>query len=231
MTETVVITGANRGIGLMFAQQYAEAGARVLAACRHPEQARELSRLAAKTRGRVSVHPLDVTNPAQIQALAGILTDTPVDILINNAGSYGPASAFGDTDVEGWLETFQINTVAPLKIMEALVEPVASGRRRLMVNISSKMGSMADNGSGGSYIYRSTKAALNAITVSAARDLKARGVTVVALHPGWVQTDMGGPNAEITTEQSVTAMRQTISHLTLADSGRFIDTDGSDIPW
>ena len=231
MTETVVITGANRGIGLMFAQQYAEAGARVLAACRHPEQARELSRLAAKTRGRVSVHPLDVTNPAQIQALAGILTDTPVDILINNAGSYGPASAFGDTDVEGWLETFRINTVAPLKIMEALVEPVASSRRRLMVNISSKMGSMADNGSGGSYIYRSTKAALNAITVSAARDLKARGVTVVALHPGWVQTDMGGPDAEITTEQSVTAMRQTISHLTLADSGRFIDTDGSDIPW
>ncbi|MCG5512147.1 SDR family oxidoreductase [Ectothiorhodospira shaposhnikovii] len=231
MTETVVITGANRGIGLMFAQQYAEAGARVLAACRHPEQARELSRLAAKTRGRVSVHPLDVTNPAQIQALAGILTDTPVDILINNAGSYGPASAFGDTDVEGWLETFRINTVAPLKIMEALVEPVASGRRRLMVNISSKMGSMADNGSGGSYIYRSTKAALNAITVSAARDLGARGITVVALHPGWVRTDMGGPDAEITTEQSVTAMRQTISHLTLVDSGRFIDIDGSDIPW
>lgn len=231
MTETVVITGANRGIGLMFAQQYAEAGARVLAACRHPEQARELSRLAAKTRGRVSVHPLDVTNPAQIQALAGILADTPVDILINNAGSYGPASAFGDTDVEGWLETFRINTVAPLKIMEALVEPVASGRRRLMVNISSKMGSMADNGSGGSYIYRSTKAALNAITVSAARDLGARGITVVALHPGWVRTDMGGPDAEITTEQSVTAMRQTISHLTLVDSGRFIDIDGSDIPW
>ncbi|MBK1672812.1 short-chain dehydrogenase [Ectothiorhodospira shaposhnikovii] len=231
MTETIVITGANRGIGLMFVQQYAEAGARVLAACRHPEQARELSRLAAKTRGRVSVHPMDVTNPVQVRALTGTLTETPVDILINNAGSYGPASAFGNTDVEGWLETFRINTVAPLKIMEALVEPVASSRRRLMVNISSKMGSMADNGSGGAYIYRSTKAALNAITVSAARDLKARGITVAALHPGWVQTDMGGPNAEITTEQSVTAMRQTISHLTLADSGRFIDIDGSDIPW
>ncbi|MCG5500748.1 SDR family oxidoreductase [Ectothiorhodospira lacustris] len=231
MTETVVITGANRGIGLAFAQQYAEAGARVLAACRHPEQARELNRLAAKTRGRVSVHPLDVTNPVQIQALAGILSDTPVDILINNAGSYGPASAFGNTDVAGWMETLHINTVAPLKIMEALVDPVAAGNRRLMINLSSKMGSMGDNGSGGSYIYRSTKAALNAVVVSAARDLKARGITVVAQHPGWVRTDMGGPNGEIDTTRSVTAMRGIFEHLSLADSGRFIDIDGSDIPW
>ncbi|SEP90969.1 Short-chain dehydrogenase [Ectothiorhodospira magna] len=231
MAETIVITGANRGIGLALVQQYAETGARIFAACRHPEKAPELSRLAARTQGRVSVHPLDVTQPAQVAALAGVLTDTPVDILINNAGSYGPATPFGQTDEAAWVETLRINTIAPLKIMEALVDRVAASERRLMVNITSKMGSMGDNGSGGAYIYRSTKAALNAVVVSAARDLQARKITVVAQHPGWVRTDMGGPNGELDTTESATALRHIFARLTLADSGRFIDIDGSDIPW
>ena len=194
MADKVLITGANRGIGLELARQYASAGWRVHACCRQPERAVELNRVAAASAGRLSVHPLDVTSPAQIAALPTALGDEPLDLLINNAGIYGQDDAsFGNTDVRAWLQAFHVNAIAPLKVMEALVEPVARSGRRVMACVSSKMGSMADNRSGGSYVYRSSKAALNAVVMSAAVDLRHRGVTVVALNPGWVKTDMGGP--------------------------------------
>ena len=232
MADKVLITGATRGIGLEMARQYASGGWRVHACCRQPERAVELNRVAAGSAGRVSVHPLDVTNPSQIAALPAILGDQPLDLLINNAGIYGQDDAsFGTTDVRAWLETFHVNAIAPLKVMEALVEPVARSRRRVIACMSSKMGSMADNRSGGSYVYRSSKAALNAVVMSAAVDLRHRGITVVALNPGWVKTDMGGPNAEITVVESVTALRAILDEVGLADSGRFIDVDGTTIPW
>lgn len=232
MADNVLVTGANRGIGLEMARQYASAGWRVHACCRQPERAPELSRLAAASAGQVSIHPLDVTNPAQIAALPAVLGREPLDLLINNAGVYGPDDAgFGNTDVRAWLEIFHVNAIAPLKIMEALVEPVARSRRRVMACVSSKMGSMADNRSGGSYLYRSSKAALNAVVMSAAVDLRPRGITVVALNPGWVKTDMGGPNAEITVAESVGALRAILDHVGPADGGRFIDVDGTTIPW
>lgn len=232
MKDNVLITGANRGIGLELARQYAADGWRVYACCRQPERAAELNRLAAAGDGRTSVHPLDVTNPAQIAALPAILGEQPLELLINNAGVYGQDDAsFGNTDVRAWLQTFQINTIGPLKVMEALVEAVAGSRRRVMACLSSKMGSMADNRSGGSYVYRSSKAALNAVVMSAAVDLRHRGVTVVALNPGWVKTDMGGPNAEITVAESVAALRAILGRVGPVDSGRFIDVDGSTIPW
>jgi len=232
MTDNILISGANRGVGLEFVRQYAAAGWRVHACCRRPERATELIRVAAAGGGEVSIHPLDVTNAAQIAALPAILGDGPLEVLVNNAGVYGQDDAdFGNTDVAAWLHTFHVNAIAPLKLMEALAEPIARGHRRLVACLSSKMGSMADNRSGGSYVYRSSKAALNAVVKSAAVDLRSRGITVVALHPGWVLTDMGGPNAEITTAQSVGAMRAVLDGLTPADSGRFIDLDGSTIPW
>jgi NAD(P)-dependent dehydrogenase (short-subunit alcohol dehydrogenase family) len=232
MTDKVLITGANRGIGLEMARQYAADGWRVYACCRQPERAPALSRLAADTAGRLSIHPLDVTNAAQVAALPAVLGDDSLDLLINNAGIYGQDDAgFGNTDVAAWLRTFEVNAIAPLKIMEALVDAVARSRRRVMACVSSKMGSMADNRSGGSYVYRSSKAALNAVVMSAAVDLRHRGIAVVALNPGWVKTDMGGPNAEITVTQSVTALRALLDRVGPADSGRFIDVDGSTIPW
>jgi NAD(P)-dependent dehydrogenase (short-subunit alcohol dehydrogenase family) len=232
MTDKVLITGANRGIGLEMARQYASAGWRVHACCRQPERAAALNRLAAGSAGRLSVHPLDVTNPTQVAALAAMLGDEPLDLLVNNAGIYGQDDArFGSTDVRSWLETFHVNAIAPLKIMEALIEPVVRSRRRVIACVSSKMGSMADNRSGGSYVYRSSKAALNAVVMSAAVDLRSRGVTVVALNPGWVKTDMGGPNAEITVVESVTALRAVLDGVGPSDSGRFIDVDGATIPW
>lgn len=232
MTDKVLITGANRGIGLEMARQYAADGWRVYACCRQPERAPALSRLAADTAGRLSVHPLDVTNAAQVAALSAVLGDDSLDLLINNAGIYGQDDAgFGNTDVAAWLRTFEVNAIAPLKIMEALVDAVARSRRRVMACVSSKMGSMADNRSGGSYVYRSSKAALNAVVMSAAVDLRRRGIAVVALNPGWVKTDMGGPNAEITVTESVTALRALLDRVGPADSGRFIDVDGTTIPW
>jgi len=232
MADKVLITGANRGIGLELARQYASAGWRVHACCRQPERAVELNRVAAASAGRLSVHPLDVTSPVQIAALPAALGDEPLDLLINNAGIYGQDDAsFGNTDVRAWLQAFHVNAIAPLKVMEALVEPVARSGRRVMACVSSKMGSMADNRSGGSYVYRSSKAALNAVVTSAAVDLRHRGVTVVALNPGWVKTDMGGPNAEITVAESVAALRTILDRLRPADSGRFIDVDGTTIPW
>ena len=232
MADKVLITGANRGIGLEMARQYAAAGWRVHACCRQPERAVALNRLAAASAGGLSVHPLDVINAAQVASLPALLGEEPLDLLINNAGVYGQDDAsFGNTDVRAWLHALQVNAIAPLQIMEALVEPVARSRRRVMACMSSKMGSMADNRSGGSYVYRSSKAALNAVVMSAAVDLRSRGITVVALNPGWVKTDMGGPGAEIDVTESVDALRAILDRVGPADSGRFIDVDGTTIPW
>lgn len=232
MSETVVITGANRGIGLAFVRHYAQAGATVYAGCRQPEQAGDLASLAAASGGRVQILPLDVVNPAHIANLRAVLGDRPVDILINNAGTYGQDDAhFGHTDEAAWLRAFRINTIAPVKIAEALVENVAASSRRVIACLSSKMGSIADNGSGGSYVYRSSKAALNMCVKGMAIDLAPRGITVVAFHPGWVLTEMGGPHAEIDTETSVAGMTGIIGRLSSGDSGKFLEYDGREIPW
>jgi NAD(P)-dependent dehydrogenase (short-subunit alcohol dehydrogenase family) len=228
----VLITGANRGIGLEMVKYSMAQGWRVFACCRNPHNADELFNIAKLSNGRVSVHIADMQELSTIQALAYELRNEAIDILLNNAGIYGSdKNAFGNVDVDSWSQTFQVNTIAPLKLVEAFSEQVQMGKRKLVACMSSKMGSMADNSSGGSYIYRSSKAALNAVVKSLSVDLRERGIICVALHPGWVKTDMGGPNAEITTTQCVQQLFNNLSDLSIADSGRFIDIDGSDIPW
>ena len=231
MTETVLITGSNRGIGLELARQYATQGWRVLACCRHPDQATALNRLGDKF-PNITLHTLDVTRKDQVQNLAADLHDCPIDILFNNAGIYGPDdAAFGNTDEARWLECLRTNVIAPMKMMEAFMTHVAASKHKLIAAMSSKMGSMADNGSGGSYIYRSSKAALNAVMKSAAIDLAPRRVKVAILHPGWVQSDMGGPGAEISAAESVGRMREILGTITPENSGTFFDIDGTTIPW
>jgi NAD(P)-dependent dehydrogenase (short-subunit alcohol dehydrogenase family) len=231
LTETVLITGSNRGIGLELARQYATQGWRVLACCRHPDQATALNRLGDKF-PNITLHTLDVTRKDQVQKLAADLHDCPIDILFNNAGIYGPDdAAFGNTDEARWLECLRTNVIAPMKMMEAFMTHVAASKHKLIAAMSSKMGSMADNGSGGSYIYRSSKAALNAVMKSAAIDLAPRRVKVAILHPGWVQTDMGGPGAEISAAESVGRMREILGTITPENSGTFFDIDGTTIPW
>lgn len=229
--STILITGANRGIGLELVKQYAEQGWTIHACCRQPEQASALNTLANDYKD-ITIHTLDIADANQISSLKSTLGNTPLDILFNNAGIYGQNDAyFGNNDEAQWLDCFKINTIAPMKITEALVDNVANSELKIIATMSSKMGSMADNGSGGSYVYRSSKAALNAAFVSAAIDLKPKGIKVAILHPGWVKTDMGGPNAEITTEQCVNQLRNTLDNLTLDSSGTFFEIDGSVIPW
>jgi len=228
----ILITGASRGIGLEMVRFGIANNWRVFACCRHPQRADTLLSLAQLANGRVSVHIVDMNELATIQALAYELRNEAIDVLVNNAGIYGSDdNRFGRVDVRSWLETFQVNSIAPLKMAEALIEQLKAGQTRTIACISSKMGSIADNGSGNSYIYRSSKAALNAVVRSMSIDLKPHGIKCVALHPGWVKTDMGGANAEITPGESVSALFHTMLSLKLDDSGRFIDIDGGDIPW
>lgn len=228
----VLITGASRGIGLEMVKYSIEQNWRVFACCRHPQQAERLLSIAKLANGRVSVHVVDMEELATIQALAYELRSEAIDILVNNAGIYGSENnKFGNVDVASWINTFQVNSIAPLKVAEALFEHVRMGELKIIACITSKMGSMADNGYGNSYIYRSSKAALNAVVKSMSIDLSNDGIKCVALHPGWVKTDMGGPNAEITPRESVARLFDIMLSLEPKDSGRFIDIDGSDIPW
>lgn len=228
----ILITGANRGIGLELVKQSMQRGWRVFACCRNPHNAESLFSLAKLNPGQVSVHIADMQDISTLQALAYELRNESIDILFCNAGVYGSAQhRFGQIDAADWLDTFQVNTIGPAKLIEFFHQHLCAGKARLVACMSSKMGSMDDNGSGGSYIYRSSKAALNAVVKSLSIDLKADGICCVALHPGWVKTDMGGPGAEISAEQSVSAMLGHLDNLALSDSGRFIDIDGRDIPW
>jgi NAD(P)-dependent dehydrogenase (short-subunit alcohol dehydrogenase family) len=229
---TLLVTGANRGLGLEFVRQSAAAGWRVLACCRQPDRADALRALADASARRVRVHALDVTDFAAIDALGRQLADESLDVLLNNAGLYGPQKmVLGRIDYRAWAEVFAVNTMAPLKLAETFVEQVARSQRKLIVCLSSQMGSIARNAEGRHYLYRSTKAALNAAVRSLAIDLRPRGIAAVVVHPGWVKTDMGGADADLTPEQSVRDLLALIDRLTLADSGRFLNHDGSELPW
>ena len=227
---SILITGVNRGLGLEFAKQYAEAGYRVFAGVRNPEGASELRALATRE-PRVSVHALEVSEERSVQSLAKELASEPIDILLNNAGWYGPKQqSVGKLDFEGFLETLRINTVAPLRMVDAFLPHVDKSQRKLLIAITSGMGSIAES-SGGYYAYRASKAALNMSFHNLALDLKARGVISVVINPGWVKTDMGGPGAQLEPSQSIGMMRKIFDGLTLADSGNFLNYRGGTLPW
>lgn len=229
---TLLITGANRGIGLELCNQYLQQGWDVHACCRQPKKAKELNKLADTNKDKLTVHELEVTNEKEMDALKKALKDKPVDVLLNNAGIHAlGASQFGQSDDKAWEEAVAVNLVAPMKMMEHFVDNVAISDKKIIASMSSKMGSMEDNTSGGSYAYRATKAALNAVMVSAAHDLRHRDITALILHPGWVRTDMGGPHGEISVEQSCVMLRKILDECDITDSGKFFDIDGSIIPW
>jgi NAD(P)-dependent dehydrogenase (short-subunit alcohol dehydrogenase family) len=226
-----LITGANRGLGLEFVKQYLADGWRVFAACRTPAEASELSALAEGSEGRVSVHRLDVSDLDQVGALGDELGGETLDVLVNNAGTFGDRGGFGQINYPVWETTFRANTLGPVRLAEVLIGALERGDQKVIANITSKMGSIDDNGSGGEYVYRTTKAALNMATKSLAIDLGRRGVKAVVIHPGWVRTDMGGPAAPLGAAESVAGMRAVVAGLKPADSGRFLNYDGSEIPW
>lgn len=231
--KTALITGANRGIGLEFVRQYAAEGWHVLACCRKPVAADTLNHLVDKFPNMIQIHALDVADHQQIEQLSQTVVDQPIDLLINNAGVYPPdrGDAFGKTDYAAWQHAFAVNTMAPLKMAEAFIRQVSRSKLKTIVTITSKMGSVTDNRGGGSYIYRSSKAGVNIVVKSLSIDLSSQKIIAVVLHPGWVKTDMGGPGALITAEQSVTGMRRVIDNLSLQDSGKFYAFDGQIVPW
>ncbi|WP_428772013.1 SDR family oxidoreductase [Vibrio sp.] len=227
--KRVFITGANRGIGLCLVRGYLAANWSVHATYRTPDDSQQLLQLAEQY-PELKCHQLDVTDYQRVKQLADCLP--ALDLLINNAGYYGPKStSFGQTDVEQWRKVLEINTIAPLKLVEALYPRLNEGQLKKIACLSSKVGSMTENSAGGGYIYRSSKAALNSVVKSLSNDLMPYGFTVLALHPGWVQTDMGGPNALISPEQSASSLMQLIDASDQSQSGQFFNYDGSPIPW
>ena len=231
MSHTVFITGTTRGIGLELVHQFLEAGSKVFATARHPESD-ALQSLKAVHGDELQLLTLDVTNSTEIQAAVSSLAGQPVNLLINNAGLYQSRSDDASSlATETWLQEFHVNAIAPFMVTRALRGNLAAADDALVAMISSKMGSMSDNTSGGAYSYRSSKAALNAVTVCLAQDLASDGTRVVALHPGWVRTDMGGANAPVDASQSASGLRKVMISIDETQNGGFFDYTGAAIPW
>lgn len=222
---TVLITGANRGLGLEFARQYAADGWNVIGTARKPANADELHALP------VEVVQLDVVDQGSIDTLAKSLAGREIDLLINNAGIFPRASRIEEVDVDAYSQTIAVNTLGPLLVTRALLPQLRRGEKKTIVNITSRLGSIALNDYAAFYGYRESKAALNMFTKTLALELAPEGFTCLTIHPGWVQTDMGGDNATLTPEESISGMRAVIQQLGPADTGTYWSYSGEAVPW
>jgi NAD(P)-dependent dehydrogenase (short-subunit alcohol dehydrogenase family) len=229
--NTLLITGANRGVGLALTKVYLKTGWQVLATCRVPSKAEELQSLTLRYRS-LTIFPLDVINYAQVNQLAKQLSGQVIDVFINNAGLYGPKGyKFGECDEKAWRDVFETNVIAPIKLTEAFITHIEASKLKTIVAISSRVGSQTENTKGGGYIYRSSKAALNSSIKSLSNDLLPKGIKTVLLHPGWVKTAMGGPNALIDAQESAEGLKYVIDNLKDSQSGRFYSYQGEEIAW
>jgi len=224
----VMITGANRGIGIELVSAYTANGAQVLACCRRPQSADALQKIAAASSGRVTICPLDVINPQDIANLKKEIGLTPIDILINNAGISDSDQA--EVDYETWDEAFRVNCMAPYRVSTAFRANLAAGTEKKLATISSQLGSIANN-TGGHTVYRSSKAAVNQVMKGLAHEYRSDGIAVVMLHPGWVRTDMGGPQAPVSPADSAHGLKRVIEDLRIETTGKFVDYQGQELPW
>ena len=235
--STVLITGANRGLGLEFAKQYAADGWRVLATAREPEKADELIQLQAKHKN-ITGCALNVAEERSRQDLARALDGSPIDVLLHNAGLYPrKGHKVGEIDYHSWREAMETNLYGVLQLTEVLLKNVAASERKQIAAISSSMSSLhaVQSGSvtsaGTSYQYRTSKTALNMAFSVLAKELEPQGISVVLLDPGWVKTDMGGPHAQLTPEESITGMRKVLARPPQEISGKFLGYDGAVRSW
>ena len=224
-TRTVLITGANRGIGLELARQYAAAGWNVIGTARQPDAADALQALEA------DIVQLDVTDPASVDRLAEALESRPIDLLINNAGIQPLMWTLDEIDFEAFDRALDVNLTGPVRVTRALLPNLRAGNLRRVVNITTNLSSIAGNEDGGFYGYRESKAALNMFTRSLAAELGPEGFVCIVLHPGWVKTDLGGPQAPLQVDDSVRGMRSVIDGLTAGDNGTFWTYAGEQMPW
>lgn len=236
---TLLISGANRGLGFNLLKLYDADGWTIHACCRNPDKATDLKAVADASAGRITIHPLEVDNADSVASLKAALGGTPIDLLINMAGYLGKLALdapgglrpFGETDYEEFEIAHRINCMGPMRMCEALIDNVEASDKKIMINISSIIGSIGGDDFGNLYAYRSSKAALNSITHAMALNLKDRGITVIPFHPGFVKTDMGGPGADIEIEESVTGIKAVLDKVTIADTGRYLTFDGDELPW
>jgi NAD(P)-dependent dehydrogenase (short-subunit alcohol dehydrogenase family) len=224
-----VITGANRGIGLEFARQLAARGEQVEAGVRDAAPRGPIAELALGS--NVNIHPCDVGSDDGVVAFAQAIGDVPVDVLINNAGIMGKMQAFDALDLDDVMRTINVNALGAIRVTRALMPQMLKGAAKRIVHISSGMGSIADNGSGGAYGYRMSKAALNMANKSLSVDYKAKGFTCIVMNPGWVQTDMGGGGAPTAVADSVRMMLERIDALTPDNTGEFVNYKGGVFPY
>ena len=225
---TILITGAGRGIGFELARQSLDKGWKVIGSVRSVEAQREL----AQKLPQMAVLNFDVTDHKAIEKVANAF-HSPIDVLVNNAGIIGPETSMQSTlsmDFEGFEQTLSTNVLAPLKIAQVFLPLLKQGNNPRLINISSKMGRM-EFSSSDRIAYRASKAALNKVTQALATDLREEGVTCISMHPGWVQSDMGGSGADITPEQSAAGILEVIETITIEDTGKFIDWDGTPRSW
>lgn len=236
---TVLITGANRGLGLGLASSYAADGWQVLACCRAPAQADELRSLADRHPGRLSLHELDVADHGQVDALAAELDGRPIDILVNNAGTIGPRDPghenlhrqfFGTLDYDAWMYVFRVNTFGPVKMAEALLENLLAGEQKKIVNLSSTIGSLVEENIP-VFAYSTSKTALNKAMRLLAVQLKEQGIAVGIFCPGHVKTDLGGDGAVLEVDESIAGLRRIIDELSLERSGEYRRYNGEQIAW
>lgn len=223
--STYLITGANRGIGLAMAKQLAGRRDIVLGTARDPSAATEAFEAG------VEMLELDVADPESVAGLAGQVGDRPIDVLINNAAIYNDKSGLEGTDIGKFNECMRVNVGGPLAVTQALLPRLEAGGKQMVVNISSGMGSIGETRNGGSYGYRASKAALNMITKVMSVELAPKGIGAVCFHPGWVETDMGGKGADLSPADSANHLITVIDGLTTADTGRFLNFTGDDLPW
>ena len=233
MPQNTLVTGANRGIGLEFTRQLLERGDRVIAACRKPGQAHALGALAGEHPGRLQLVPLDVAEAASHHALLGelplLLGEDKLDLVIQNAGVLHSGERFGQLTEANLLDSFRTNTSGPLLLTQSLTPWLADGAK--IANLSSILGSLADTHAFSTPSYRISKAAQNMATRLLAAALADRGISVIALHPGWVQTDMGGDGASVAVTDSARGLLKVIDAATPKDSGHFFDWQGREVAW
>ncbi|MEH6637300.1 MAG: SDR family oxidoreductase [Halioglobus sp.] len=222
---TVLVTGANRGLGLEFAKQLQEKGYKVIGTARNPEAATELKATGAR------VEQLDVASQSSVEALAKVLQGVPIDILINNAGMANRIdSSLATLDFDAMERTFQVNAMGPLRVTQALLPNLQAAQGKTIINITSRLGSI-ELSTGGLYSYRTSKTALNQINKIVSVELAPQGYTSIVMHPGWVKTDMGGADATLTIPESITGMLTVIDSLTIDKTGKFFNYNGEEIPW
>ena len=227
----ILITGANRGLGLGFVKKYIEKNIHLICTTRDISGSKELLAYKEKYPNKMEIFELDLLKDNAALTLANFIKDRPIDILINNAGVGSSNQHFQAVSLNPWLEVLKVNLIAPLMITQAIIKNVKISSAKKIYFLSSQLGSIEDNNSGGMYIYRSSKSGLNQVVKSLSIDLKAYGITVVSLHPGWVKTDMGGANAPVSIDESVEGMIRVIETTDIKDTGKFLNYHGRELPW